>query len=165
MNKILIVSDTHGRIRNLQDTWEKLGRLDLIIHLGDVEGGKDLIKKLAPCPVEFVMGNCDFYNDLPYEKVIEIGKYKAFLTHGHKYFVRDGVEYLANAAKQKGCQIAMYGHTHVAKIHYEDGITVINPGSLTLPKPYGSDPTYILMEIDRDGEAHFSIGTCSGSGL
>ena len=35
--KILIVSDTHGRHRNLDEVLEREGKIDMLIHLGDVE--------------------------------------------------------------------------------------------------------------------------------
>lgn len=58
--KALIVSDTHGSHRNLERVIEKEQPLDLLIHLGDVEGGEDYIEAIADCPVHVVAGNNDF---------------------------------------------------------------------------------------------------------
>lgn len=38
--KILIVSDTHGRHRNLEEVLDREGPIDMLVHLGDVEGEK-----------------------------------------------------------------------------------------------------------------------------
>jgi len=37
--RILIISDTHGRHGNLTEILEREPNIDLLIHLGDVEGG------------------------------------------------------------------------------------------------------------------------------
>ena len=47
--KILIVSDTHGRHRNLEEVLDREGPIDMLVHLGDVEGGEDYICALADC--------------------------------------------------------------------------------------------------------------------
>ena len=39
--KILIVSDTHGRLENLERVIEMTKPIDALIHLGDVEGQED----------------------------------------------------------------------------------------------------------------------------
>lgn len=41
--KILIVSDTHGRLENLERVIEMTKPIDALIHLGDVEGQEDYI--------------------------------------------------------------------------------------------------------------------------
>lgn len=41
--KILIISDTHGAHRNFDRVIEKEQPLDMLIHLGDVEGDEDYI--------------------------------------------------------------------------------------------------------------------------
>ena len=43
-------------------------------------------------------------------------------------------------------------------IVYEDeDIIVINPGSLSYPRQEGRRATYVMMEIDKNGEAHFEL--------
>ncbi len=41
--KILIVSDTHGKHKNLKEILSRVKDIDLMIHLGDVEGGEEEI--------------------------------------------------------------------------------------------------------------------------
>lgn len=40
---------------------QKVGTLDLVIHLGDIEGSEYIIQEAADCPVEMVAGNNDFF--------------------------------------------------------------------------------------------------------
>ena len=80
-----------------------------------------------------------------------------FLTHGHRYQVNFGLQTLEEAARLRGADIAMYGHTHVPMINQGKDVTILNPGSLTLPRQDGFFHTYMLMEIDREGEAHFTL--------
>ena len=81
--RVLIISDTHSNHKYLRQVFESERPRDLVIHLGDAEGCEDYIEEKAGCPVEIVSGNCDFFSALEQETVLEIGKYKAFLTHGH----------------------------------------------------------------------------------
>ena len=110
--KILIISDTHTKHDNLLKVLERECPVDLLIHLGDAEGYEDYIAEQAGCPVEVVAGNNDFFSMLDREREITIGKYRALLTHGHYYGVSVGTERLKEEARARGCDIAMFGHTH-----------------------------------------------------
>ena len=63
--KVLIVSDTHGRHTGLDRVLEKEGKIDLFIHLGDIEGGESYINSVVECEKHMVRGNNDFINDEP----------------------------------------------------------------------------------------------------
>ncbi len=155
--KILIVSDTHGREENLKKVLEKTGAIDRLIHLGDVEGSEDYIRSLTEAPVSMVAGNNDWYSDLPKEELLTIGRYRVLLTHGHRYYAGMGHEGLMAQAELQKADIVMYGHTHCPCLAHQGAVTFLNPGSLSLPRQEGHRPSYMLMEIDREGEAHFHI--------
>lgn len=156
--KILVVSDTHGRCYYLERALRKVGTIDMLIHLGDMEGDEQYIQAIANCPVEMVSGNNDFFSDIPRDKFIQIGKYYIMLTHGHRYGVNYGIEHLKEVALLQGADIVMFGHTHQPLIDLtNDHIYAINPGSITQPRQNGRIPTFILMELDRDGEVHFTL--------
>ena len=109
-----------------------------------------------------VAGNNDFFSCLDREKDIMIGRYRTLLTHGHYYNVSVGAEYLAEEARARGFDIAMYGHTHrpfyeVSRKPGDKDLIVLNPGSLSYPRQDGHRPSYMLMEIDKEGEAHFAL--------
>ena len=155
--KVLIVSDTHRRHGNLETVLENVGKMDLLIHLGDAEGEEDYIEAIAGCPVEIIAGNNDFFSNLDKEKVILLGKYKVLLTHGHYYNVTVGVERLKEEARERGIDIAMFGHTHRPYLEIGNELVILNPGSISFPRQEGRKPSYILTEIDDRGEAHFTI--------
>lgn len=155
--KILIVSDSHGRTYNFSKVLDKVGPIDLLFHLGDIEGSEEDIEILADCPTYMVCGNNDFFSPLDREKVVQLEKYRIFMTHGHRYGVNGTLQRIIAAAKEQDCNIIMFGHTHLPLIQYEQGMYIINPGSITLPRQEGHKPSYIIMEIDRLGEAHFTL--------
>lgn len=155
--RILVISDTHRRHDTLERVLEVEKKLDYVLHLGDVEGSEDYIEFLCPCPVEMVAGNNDFFSRLPGEKIITIGNYKILMTHGHYYYVAAGLDRLKREAEDKEVDIVMYGHTHYPLIEEYGDITIINPGSLTHPRQPGRTPSYIMMEIEKNGKVHFEI--------
>lgn len=155
--RVLIVSDTHRRNDNFFSVLDRVGSVDMVVHCGDAEGSEYAISEAAGCPVQIVLGNNDFFSDLPRESEFQIGGYKVWLVHGHNYFVSMGNEALKQEAVYKGVDIVMYGHTHKPVIDLEDSVIAINPGSLTYPRQENKRPSYIIMEIDRFGEAHFTL--------
>lgn len=155
--KVLIVSDTHRKHDNYMKAVKSCQPLDMVVHCGDVEGGEYVIAEAAGCPVEIIQGNNDYFSDLPREKEFKLGKYKVLLVHGHQYCVSLGHEALVEEARARGADMVMYGHTHRPVVTRENGVTVINPGSLTYPRQEGRQPSYVLMETDADGEAAFQI--------
>ena len=159
--KILIVSDTHKKNENYFKVLE-MHHPDMVIHCGDAEGSEYALSSAAECPVYIVLGNNDFFSCLDREKDIMIGRYRTLLTHGHYYNVSVGAEYLAEEARARGFDIAMYGHTHrpfyeVSRKPGDKDLIVLNPGSLSYPRQDGHRPSYMLMEIDKEGEAHFAL--------
>ncbi len=156
--RILIVSDTHKEHGYLKKLLYSIGRIDLLIHLGDSEGYEEELADLAGCPLEIVSGNNDFFSDLEREKELKLGKYKVLITHGHYYYVAMGIEDLKKEAAGRGMDIVMFGHTHRPLLDVSKGLVALNPGSISYPRQEGRKPSYALMEIDAKGEAHFSIG-------
>ena len=155
--KILIISDTHRNNDNYVTVLEKVTPVDMVIHCGDVEGSEYTIAQRAGCPVQMVMGNNDFFSDLPREKEFAIGKYKVWLTHGHTYYVSMSNETIKKEARERGVDIVMYGHSHKPVVDIDKGIIAINPGSLAYPRQEGRRPSFIIMELDKAGEAHFTV--------
>ena len=155
--KILIVSDTHGRNSGYLDILEQSEKMDMVIHCGDVEGSEYLISESSGCKTVIVQGNNDYFSDLPREMIVKLGKYKALVTHGHAYYVNMGYEHLVREAKKRKVDMVIYGHTHRPVITEENGIKVLNPGSLAYPRQEGRKYTYIIMEIDESGEVECTL--------
>lgn len=155
--KILIVSDTHRYNANYLKVVEKTGPLDMVVHCGDVEGSELVISQAAGCPVEMVQGNNDFFSELPREKEFMIGQYKVWLTHGHNYYIAMNSDVIKQEAIMREVDIVMCGHTHKPVIDIGSSLTLINPGSISYPRQDNRKPSYIIMEIDGAGEAHYTI--------
>lgn len=155
--KILVVSDTHRRDDNLRELIERLKPLDILIHLGDAEGSEMFIADWVNpgCRMEMVLGNNDFFSMLDREREMEIGQHRILLTHGHYYGVSMGPEGLADEARSRGCDIAMFGHTHKPYLHTIGGVTMINPGSLSYPRQEGRRPSYMIINVDKNGEFEY----------
>ena len=149
--RILVISDSHGRNDDIEGVLKQVGDIDMMIHCGDVERGDSYIREIAGCPVVMVAGNNDYYLDLPGEEEIRLGDYKVLVTHGHNYYVNSGVDYLREHALEFGYDVVMYGHTHKPSLHEEDGVTILNPGSISYPRQSGRQKTYMIMEIDASG--------------
>lgn len=156
--KILIVSDTHGRLDHLEEAIERVGDFDAMIHCGDLEGQEDEILELAEGrPVTFVRGNNDWDSKLPYVATVQYGNYRILVTHGHRFGAYNTNE-LVERAHEENCNVAVYGHTHFPVIDEDnDGVDVLNPGSLTFPRQPNRRPSYIVMEITPKGQALYTI--------
>lgn len=150
--KVLIVSDTHGRHGNLRKAVEESGEFDVLIHLGDVEGGEAYIDTVADCEKHVIRGNNDFYSNLPKEEVFFLNGKKVFITHGHNYYVAFGTEQVERAGRECGADVVMFGHTHRPHLEVRDDVVVLNPGSLSYPRQEGRQSSYMIMEIDDDGK-------------
>lgn len=155
--KILIVSDTHRNNTNYLRVVERTAPLDMVIHCGDVEGSELVISRAAGCPVEMVQGNNDFFSELPREKEFMVGQYKVWLTHGHNYYIAMNSEMIKREAREREADIVMCGHTHKPVVDIGSGLTLVNPGSISYPRQENRKPSYIIMEIDGAGEAHYTI--------
>ena len=102
-----------------------------------------------------VRGNCDTL-PLPKEECLEIEGIKVLLTHGDAYGVKDSLLRLEYHAKEQGCSLAFFGHTHFAEITEADGLTLINPGALG--SSFG-DASYAYTVI-TEGRAFTKIVPC-----
>lgn len=156
--KILVISDSHGRNDDVERVISQVKDFDLLIHLGDIERGDDFIRSLTNVPSYLILGNNDFRLDLPREEIIQIEGYRFFLTHGHRYFVNRGTMYLEEYAREHEIDVVLHGHTHVPSLFQEDGLTIACPGSISYPRQSDRKQTFLLIEIDREGEIHFSFG-------
>lgn len=144
--KILVVSDNHGDegILNELATHYK-DEVDYFIHCGDSElSNTDLIWEIYH-PVK---GNMDFY---PYEteSVVQTPLGNIVVAHGHLHDVKQTDEELVRLARENKAKIACYGHTHIMDYHTTDGVTIINPGSVRLPRGTYPYPTYALVSWEE----------------
>ena len=146
MKKIIVVSDTHGSKKGLDSIRGLVAENDYFIHLGD--GVSDARELCAEYPEKAYVtrGNCDFFSPLPEDGELEVEWVKIYYCHGHRYGVKSERLSLAREAKKRGCQVALYGHTHNAMITEIDGVTLVNPGSFKRPVGEGGSYAYIVVE-------------------
>ena len=93
-----------------------------------------------------VRGNCDWGSTLPSVGEITLEGRKIFYTHGHLHNVKYGLYQIVCAARERKADILLFGHTHVPLTDYEDGLYLLNPGSL-----HGSQGTYGILDITPAG--------------
>lgn len=145
--RILVVSDTHGDFYSFKKAIEAQRSAEIIIHCGDSRDELDNIRMLYPNKaIIAVKGNCDFSSMLPSveERVIE-GK-KLFITHGHLYNAKMTLYPLCCAAREAKADIVLFGHTHNAIAEYDNGLYILNPGSLS-----GYNASYAYIDITEKG--------------
>ena len=95
-------------------------------------------------------GNCDYISNEPYVNIEIIENKKILYTHGHTYGVKYGIDRLLESAENNAYDIVLYGHTHIPKILYENGIYIVNPGSCSKPRD-SSKPSYAVIDITEQG--------------
>lgn len=160
--KLMFASDIHGSAyycRKMLEAWEqeKPGRLillgDILYHgprndLPKEYAPKEVIALLNPLKNEIcaVRGNCeaevdqmvlDFPVMADYCILIE-GNRTIYATHGHVYH-EDNLPPLKNG------DVLIHGHTHVLRAERKEHYTLLNPGSVSIPKG-GNPPTYGILE-------------------
>ncbi|MFT8318549.1 MAG: metallophosphoesterase [Sporolactobacillus sp.] len=141
--KWLIVSDTHGQTEELEVLKKRYtGEVEAFIHCGDSELSADSPEIAGYLTVE---GNCDRLDEYPDQLLRQIGPLKFLITHGHLFDVGISQKPLFQRGRELGAQIICHGHTHFAGAVMHDGILLINPGSLHLPRNY-KEGTYVLLE-------------------
>ena len=104
-----------------------------------------------------IAGNNDYYVDIEGEAEFDLDGHHFFMTHGHYYYVYTGVEYLREEAQKRGADIVLYGHTHVPYMEQKEGMLILNPGSISLPRQKGRIPTYALIELMENGTVKASL--------
>lgn len=146
MKTALVVSDTHGNRRALDELEPVPGECDYIIHLGDYSTDGGYLQRKYPQKTYVINGNCELAKVGEDEIVLEIEGVKIFACHGHRYSVKTTLEKLAQRAKELGCGIALYGHTHEARDDEIDGVALLNPGTLSAY----ADGRYLYLVISQD---------------
>lgn len=161
--KYLVASDIHGSAYFCQKMLEAFDReqAEKLVLLGDIlyHGPRnDLPKEYAPKTVIpllnhrkeailAVRGNCDAEVDQMVLEFPIMADYAVipladgrmiYISHGHVY-------HEGHLPPMNEGDIFMHGHTHVLRAETKNGITILNPGSVSIPKE-GNPPTYAILE-------------------
>ncbi|MGA8489770.1 MAG: metallophosphoesterase family protein [Terriglobales bacterium] len=117
-----VISDTHGLLR--PEAFAALKGSDYIIHAGDVGDPQILDKLAAIAPLTVVRGNVDhgeWAQKIPSTNVLEIGETSVYVLHNLQE-----LDLKPEAAKFAAIT---YGHSHVPKQEWKNGVLYFNPGS------------------------------------
>ena len=78
------------------------------------------------------------------------------ITHGHHSGVSTGPEILKEEALSIGADVVML-RTYTPAVFFEqdEDITVLNPGSVSYPRQEGRRGSYMIMEMDEEGDLKF----------
>ncbi len=170
--KILVISDSHGQNHLLRRAIGQEAPIDILVHAGDVEGSlRQELGENTEYKVYAVCGNMDWRDEYPDSLCFEAGGKRFYVVHGHHHGVHTTRERVRAAARDRGAQIAVYGHTHMPLLLEEDGITLLNPGSIAKPRQAGWKKTYAVIEIPLDdsgaaaGEPVIELRSLKGKGL
>lgn len=127
--KLLVLSDTHKSLGFACEAIEN-ERPDAVLHLGDhLSDAEDLSFAYQEPDFYYVPGNCDYEPAVRQSLTLELGGVRIFMTHGHLFGVKSGTDVLLSMAKAQGAALALYGHTHVAALQTQSGVTLFNPGT------------------------------------
>ena len=149
--KILVFSDSHGYNMGMAYAVDR-ETPDAVLHLGDhADDARELERAYPGLAVIRVRGNNDFNPDVPLFAVTIFGGVRMYLTHGHRERVYGGsCEMVAQRAREEGCALAFFGHTHRPQVERTGGVLVCNPGSISLPR--GGPASYGRLTV-KDGQA------------
>lgn len=156
--KYLVISDIHG-IKEFANQIPKIikkEKPDKIIILGDIllhddyghedENSNILIAEMLNLYTDKIIGirgnidteadekKFDFKLEISHEEMIN-GK-KFYFTHGHMYNEHTVPEDI---------EILVVGHTHIHEVRKTFNMTVVNPGSISLPRG-GSKHSYMVID-------------------
>lgn len=148
--RILVISDSHGRTSEIEKAIEAQPNVKHIFFLGDcVSDIEDLPYIYTDRTFHIVSGNCDYSSIYKSYDTAVIEKRKILFTHGHPFYVKNGISRLAEQAKLENADIVLYGHTHTAKTEYADGRYFVNPGSVCSGRETGR--SYAVIDITSAG--------------
>ena len=160
--KFFIISDIHGSAYYTEKALEKFrkSQAEYLIILGDIlyHGARnELPEGYSPKKVTAMLneeadriiavrGNCDsevdgVVLDFPIMSVysnIILEDRRIFLTHGHLYNEENMVR-----LPEGSC--FLYGHTHLPRAEFKNGIYFLNPGSTSRPKG-GYKSSYAVLD-------------------
>ncbi len=147
--QILVVSDLHRRRSYFEKVLEKYPNINTVFFLGDgADDAADIASFFPDKTVHILSGNCDFFSKYPSSGYFNINGIKILATHGHTYGVKSSTEHILSAAKREGVRLVLYGHTHIQREEYRDGVHIICPGALD---NYAEKPGYAIIDITEKG--------------
>ena len=156
--ELLIFSDSHGSASNMSRALDRqIKAPEAILFLGD--GARDIDNLfVVDTPIWAVRGNCDYEQMWPLEGLAAFDGTLFFYTHGHEYGVKSTMSVIADAARARGADVVLYGHTHYPILTAQDGVQFFNPGSLSFSLRING-PCYGVITTAPGGKLEFEHKT------
>ena len=151
--RIAVFADTHGNKSYFKQALTLMRGCDKLVFLGDGLDDTEYFKKATGLPIVAVRGNNDYSTDAPWSETFTASGVKIFCTHGHRYHVKSDLLRLYLAGAEVGANVVLFAHTHRPVVTNENGILMINPGSLGDPRSL-LRPSLVLLDVND--------GACSG---
>ncbi|MFI3174241.1 MAG: metallophosphoesterase [Bacillota bacterium] len=153
--RILVFSDSHADMENMIAVIEEMEDVDFIFHLGDhTDDAEKIENKFPDIPLFNVRGNND-YDRTPLIQKAHIGGVTFILTHGHKERVYTTLQSLADLADIHEGDMVLFGHTHATFLTEINGVSFLNPGSISYPRD-SRVPTFAIIDVE-DGQCECHI--------
>jgi putative phosphoesterase len=166
--KVIVVSDSHGELENIKALSriakeEKVGK---IIHLGDDYDDADYLinEGITVDRVPGVFGEYYTETHIRNRKVVELMGWKFLLTHTKERHSNDTPDDIApeQYVKEGTVDIVLYGHSHIPAIGIENNVYLINPGHLKSDDKRGYEPSYAVLNIEKESIDVILKGLSSG---
>jgi len=122
MTAIGVISDTHGLLR--PEAVQALRGVGHILHAGDIGAAAVLAELRKIAPLTAVRGNVDrtaWARSLPEKEVFQVECVSIYMLH-----ILDKLDLKPEGA---GFSVVVYGHSHVPKQAWKNGVLYFNPGS------------------------------------
>ena len=157
MKRVLVISDSHGGIKEMEKVLKK-EKYDISIHLGDSGATEEWLTKNFDY---YLSGNNDIFqlDKKQKEKVIEVENFLIAITHGDDYEAsfREMIKFNERVSRYKLIKLCrdirvnaiLYGHSHIKDDTKLKDYRIINPGSFLYPRD-DRQGTYLILEIDNN---------------
>ena len=148
--RLLVISDSHKMGSVVDRILSSESEAHEVFFLGDlVSDIEDLTYAYPEKNFHIVSGNCDFFSRYPTSDIVKLKDMNIFMCHGHNLGVKGSTSALAVAARKAGCKVALYGHTHSPYIQYDDGLYIVNPGSVAQSR--NGPCSYAVIDVRSNG--------------
>lgn len=162
--KAIVCSDLHGSVSSalaLKEIVQK-ENADLVLMLGDFlyngprngvfddydpEKVIDILNEFA-AKIIACEGNCDARIDKELLN-FKIPLVNQVVLHGRAFYLVHGDMLDKKMVELKEGNVLLYGHTHKPNIQVVDGVLLLNPGSIALPKQSNHKKTYMIINDDE----------------
>ncbi|WP_391202304.1 metallophosphoesterase family protein [Psychrobacillus sp. L4] len=150
--KLLLMSDTHGDTKMMEQVMQVHQDVDAVIHCGDSELDFAYFEGKS---IHVVKGNCDVDPRFPNDVTFQVENETIYVTHGHLYQIKSTLMPIYYRAQEVQASVVFFGHSHLLGAEVNNGILFVNPGSLHLPRGRKEKSYAIVEKLDKQWKVSF----------